>query len=170
MMRYQPLRLLSDTERAEALHQVDAALADLREAEDIDTWHREALLHGYRRLGLVLQHFEFFGHSGLTQELVLTTAATTAAAAKLSPTSKTLKSSWAALVMAARIVEVVAAPSVLEHAAIDYYQLARLGGPPPAETLLIAGPTAAEPAPANEECPLLEANVDDAARPEPAPS
>ncbi|HEY3798369.1 MAG TPA: hypothetical protein VGL58_08445 [Caulobacteraceae bacterium] len=160
VVRYRPLRSLTDAERSDALNQISEALADLNEADDLDHWERQALSHGYRRLQLVLRYFEFFGHEGISQELVSVASATKAVEAKLQPTSRTLKRAWAALATAARIVEVVAAPSVAHQAGLDYYQTAQqLIAMAPAPKLL-TGPSGPEAPSAPEECIAAEPNAD----------
>ena len=62
MRQLRPLRQLLSAEREDALNQIDAALAELEQANDIEELQREALAEGYRKLRLTLAHFEFFGH------------------------------------------------------------------------------------------------------------
>jgi hypothetical protein len=141
MSQYQPLKRLSDAERGEALKQIQGALSDLEAAEDIGPWERIALSHGYRRLELCLKYFEFTGHVGLAREYLLAKTATQAAERGLKANSKTLESAWRALVLTAKIVEIVAAPSVFYHAVADYSRLFMLDNSRPESVLLLPAPS-----------------------------
>jgi hypothetical protein len=158
MARYLWSKRLSDAEREEALLTIREAIDEIKIADDLGAWEQQALVHGYKRLELILTHFEFFGHEGLTREIVLTTSATRAVAENLEPTSSALKKAWAALLLAAKIVEVVAAPSVAHQALEDYYHLLRLGGPKPSEIRMLPAPERLDPQ--SEEGVALESVVE----------
>ena len=143
MVQYQPLKRLADGDREEALNGVRQAIADIQDADDLDAWARSALIQGYQRIELILKYFQFFGHEGLAREVALTSAVTRVAAGKLDSKSSTLKNVWAALVLVAKIVEVVSAPSVGYHAISDYTNYTQMliaGSSKPEETLLLAPP------------------------------
>jgi hypothetical protein len=59
--RYQPLRRVTDDERAELITKIDETLAALETGQDIPKWAKLPLSEGLRRLRFMLQHLIFFG-------------------------------------------------------------------------------------------------------------
>jgi len=59
--RYQPLRRVTDDERAELIAKIDETVTGLQTATDIPDWAKLPLSEGLRRLRFMLQHLLFFG-------------------------------------------------------------------------------------------------------------
>jgi hypothetical protein len=59
--RYQPLRRVTDDERAELIAKIDEAITSIEAGKDIPEWAKFPLLDGLRRLRFMLQHLLFFG-------------------------------------------------------------------------------------------------------------
>jgi hypothetical protein len=59
--RYQPLRRVTDDERAELIAKIDETLTALETGQDIPRWAKLPLSEGLRRLRFMLQHLIFFG-------------------------------------------------------------------------------------------------------------
>lgn len=142
MMRYRPLRKLGDEEREEALLAINAAISEIQSSVEFDKWERLALLEGYERLALVIRHFPFFGHEGVGEENSKTHQLTVTITGERPSTRGALTSAFHALNLVAKIVEIVAVPSVTYQAFNDYQKYWTLASAPPA-VLRLAAPTAA---------------------------
>ena len=154
MADFAPLKRLSEDERQDALAAVRNALADIDGSDELTFWDREALAQGYRRLELVLQHFEFFGHERLTREIVVAQTVTHQVQERIGVTSGALRTAWNALAIATILVEVFAAPSTVYHSLGDYHML-RVPEPSISSGLLPAPQPPAAPADKHSALPRI---------------
>ncbi|EKM98080.1 MULTISPECIES: hypothetical protein [unclassified Acidocella] len=126
MRNYIPLKRLSDEERETAILSVREALTEIAESGDLKVWEKQALLEGYQRVEFILKYFEFFGHEGLSRQMIVTATATKVVAQGALKAGR-LKKVATALAVVTALLEAVSAPSDAWHAAIDYERWARTG-------------------------------------------
>jgi hypothetical protein len=156
---YRPLRRIEKEDRQQLLGKIGAALADMESRNDVPSWAKEPLTDGLRRLQLMVRHLSFFGHSTAIDQILLLRTHTNALKSAMddssTPASKGKSRFKAVLEAIALASTLFSAPHTNAQAYLAYHSFL-LG--PPAEQLLLPGPTKpnGSPAPGDVEAPPEE--------------